>query len=410
MQKIKVKNPIVEIDGDEMTRVLWGWIKSELILPYLDVDLKYFDLSITERDKTNDEITSAAAAAIKTYGVGIKCATITADEARVKEFSLKRMYRSPNATIRNILGGTIFREPIICRNIKPYVPTWQKPIVVARHAYGDQYGGKDLRITAAGKLYLRFVPDSNSMVNGEMGEVIEEEVMNFKTAGVALGMVNTDESIEGFARACFHFALKRGLPLYLSTKNTVLKIYDGRFKNIFAEIYEQEFVKKFEAAGLTYQHRLIDDMVAFALQNQGGFVWACKNYDGDVQSDQVAAGFGSLGLMTSVLFSPDGQVVETEAAHGTVTRHFRKYQMGQETSTNPIATIFAWSQGLAYRGKFDAQEDLVDFAMRLEQAVLQVVAKGWVTKDLLPLLTNQGKELTTRQFLSEVKKQLEQKH
>jgi isocitrate dehydrogenase len=374
MKKIKVQNPIVELDGDEMTRIIWKMIKEKFIYPYLDLDIKYFDLGIENRDATNDQVTVDAANAIKQYHVGIKCATITPDEARVKEFNLKQMWKSPNGTIRNILDGTVFREPIVIENIPRLVNTWKKPIIVGRHAFGDQYKATDFVIPGKGKLTIKF--------EGEDGTVIEHEVFKFKGAGVAMGMYNTDESIRGFAYACFNMALQKKWPLYLSTKNTILKKYDGRFKDIFQEIYEKEFKEKFQEAGITYEHRLIDDMVASALKWEGGFIWACKNYDGDVQSDQVAQGFGSLGLMTSVLITHDGKTMEAEAAHGTVTRHYRDYQAGKPTSTNPIASIFAWTKGLAFRGKLDNNQELIKFCETLEQACIQTVENGQMTKDL----------------------------
>ncbi len=398
MAKIPVKTPLVELDGDEMTHIIWDLIKEMLILPHLAVDLKYFDLSITHRDKTDDKVTIEAANAIKQYGVGVKCATITPDEARVKEFSLKQMWKSPNGTIRNILDGTIFREPIICKNVPRYVPAWTKPIVVGRHAFGDQYRATDLVIKEAGTLKLVFTPKN--------GAPVEHEVFDFPGAGVALAMYNLDSSIEGFARACFNYALTLKLPLYHSTKNTILKKYDGRFKDIFQKVYDTEFKEKYEAAKLTYEHRLIDDMVAFAIKSDGGFVWACKNYDGDVQSDVVAQGFGSLGLMTSVLLTPDGKTVETEAAHGTVTRHFREHQKGKETSTNPIASIFAWSQALKYRGQFDKTPDVVAFADKLEKATVGAVEAGFMTKDLALLVGKDQKWLNTKDYMQKVAERL----
>jgi isocitrate dehydrogenase len=398
MPKIQVKTPLVELDGDEMTRVIWAMIKELLILPHLTVDLKYFDLSIQNRDATEDQVTVDAANSIQRYGVGVKCATITPDEARVKEFNLKQMWKSPNGTIRNILDGTIFREPIICRNVPRYVPGWVKPIVVGRHAFGDQYRATDIVVTEAGKLTLTFTPNN--------GAPAQYEVFDFKGGGVAMGMYNLDESIAGFAHACFNYGLSRGLPVYHSTKNTILKKYDGRFKDIFQSVYEKEFKEKYQAAKLNYEHRLIDDIVAFALKSDGGFVWACKNYDGDVQSDMVAQGFGSLGLMTSVLITPDGQTVETEAAHGTVTRHFREHQRGNPTSTNPIASVFGWSSALRYRGRFDNTPDLVDFAGRLEKATVGAVESGFMTKDLALLVGKDQKWLTTRQYLENVAERL----
>ncbi|MFN7453111.1 MAG: isocitrate dehydrogenase (NADP(+)) [Pseudobdellovibrionaceae bacterium] len=374
MKKIKVANPVVELDGDEMTRIIWKFIKDKLILPYLEIDIKYYDLGMEYRDKTDDKVTVEAAEAIKKYNVGIKCATITPDEARVKEFNLKQMWKSPNGTIRNILDGTVFREPIICKNIPRLVPNWTAPIMIGRHAFGDQYRATDFVTKGKGKLTLTF--------EGDNGERISHEVYNFKGDGVALAMYNTDESIRGFAQSCFNMALTKKWPLYLSTKNTILKKYDGRFKDIFQEIYEKEFKAKYEAAGITYEHRLIDDMVASALKWNGNFVWACKNYDGDVQSDTVAQGFGSLGLMTSVLITPDGKTLEAEAAHGTVTRHYRQHQQGKPTSTNPIASIFAWTRGLAHRGTLDNNADLIKFAETLEKVCVSTVEAGFMTKDL----------------------------
>ncbi len=375
MQKIKVVNPVVELDGDEMTRIIWATIKNKLILPYLDLDLKYYDLGMEHRDATNDQVTVDAAEAIKKYHVGIKCATITPDESRVKEFSLKQMWRSPNGTIRNILDGTVFREPIVIKNIPRLVTTWNKPIVIGRHAFGDQYRATDTTIKGKGKLTMTFTPDDGAAAQ-------TWEVYQFQGDGVAMSMFNTDESITGFARSCFKMALDKKWPLYLSTKNTILKKYDGRFKDIFQEIYLAEFKDKYEAAGITYEHRLIDDMVASALKWEGSFVWACKNYDGDVQSDTVAQGFGSLGLMTSVLITPDGKTMEAEAAHGTVTRHYRQHQQGKPTSTNPIASIFAWTRGLAHRGKLDGNTALIQFCETLEQVCVEVVESGRMTKDL----------------------------
>ncbi len=398
MAKIKVKTPLIEIDGDEMTRIIWAMIKEMLILPHLDVDLKYFDLSIQKRDETSDQITVDAANAIKQYGVGVKCATITPDEARVKEFGLKQMWKSPNGTIRNILDGTIFREPIICKNVPRYVPGWTKPIVVGRHAFGDQYRATDLVIKEPGKLTLTFTPKS--------GAPEVHDVFEFKGGGVAMAMYNLDASIEGFARACFNYALSLKMPLFHSTKITIIKKYDGRFKDIFQATYDKEFKGKFEAAGLTYEHRLIDDLVAYAIKSDGGFVWACKNYDGDVQSDVVAQGFGSLGLMTSVLITPDGKTVETEAAHGTVTRHYRDYQKGKETSTNPIASIFAWTQALKYRGKFDNTPDVTAFADTLEKATVGAVEAGHMTKDLALLVGKEQKFLTTKAYMEKVAERL----
>ncbi len=395
MAKIKVDNPVVEIDGDEMTRIIWQMIREKLILPYLDIDLKYYDLSIQNRDATDDKVTVDAAEAIKKYGVGVKCATITPDEARVQEFSLKKMWKSPNGTIRNILNGTVFREPIICKNVPRYVPGWTSPIVIGRHAFGDQYKATDFKVSGPGKLTMRFEP-----ANG--GAAQEFEVFDFPAAGVAMGMYNLDESIEGFARSCFNYALAREWPLYMSTKNTILKAYDGKFIEVFQRVYEQEFKSTFESKKIWYEHRLIDDMVAFAVKSNGKFVWACKNYDGDVQSDVVAQGFGSLGLMTSVLLTPDGQCVEAEAAHGTVTRHYREHQKGKETSTNPIASIFAWTQGLKYRGQFDGNHALVDFAETLERVCVATVEAGAMTKDLAILVGPDQKYLTTTQFMDAV--------
>jgi isocitrate dehydrogenase len=374
MSKIKVANPVVELDGDEMTRIIWKFIKDKLILPYLDIDIKYYDLGIEYRDETNDQVTIDAAEAIKKYQVGIKCATITPDEARVKEFNLKQMWKSPNGTIRNILDGTVFREPIVCKNVPRLVSNWTAPIIVGRHAFGDQYRATDMVVPGKGTLTMKFV--------GEDGQTVEHEIFKFKGPGVAMGMYNTEESIRGFAKSCFNMALSKKWPLYLSTKNTILKKYDGRFKDIFEEIYQAEFKAKFEAAGIVYEHRLIDDMVASALKWNGNFVWACKNYDGDVQSDSVAQGFGSLGLMTSVLVTPDGKIMEAEAAHGTVTRHYRDHQAGKPTSTNPIASIFAWTRGLEFRGELDGNADLITFAQTLEKVCVEVVESGKMTKDL----------------------------
>jgi isocitrate dehydrogenase len=400
MAKIKVVNPVVELDGDEMTRIIWQFIKDKLILPYLDIDLKYYDLGIEERDRTEDKITVDAAKAIKQYGVGVKCATITPDEARVEEFGLKKMWKSPNGTIRNLLGGTVFREPIICRNVPRLVPGWTRPIIIGRHAFGDQYRATDFLVPGPGKLTLTFQP-------ADGGAPITHEVYDFPDAGVAMGMYNLDESIRGFARACLNYGLSRKLPVYLSTKNTILKAYDGRFKDLFQEVFDSEFKSGFAAAGITYEHRLIDDMVASALKWDGGFVWACKNYDGDVQSDTVAQGFGSLGLMTSVLLTPDGKTVEAEAAHGTVTRHYREHQKGRETSTNPIASIFAWTQGLAYRGRFDETPDVVRFAETLEKVCVDTVEAGAMTKDLAILIGPDQPWLTTRQFLDKLDQNLQ---
>lgn len=405
MQKIKVDNPVVELDGDEMTRIIWSFIKEELILPYIDLDIKYFDLSIQHRDATDDKVTVDAAEAIKKYNVGIKCATITPDEARVEEFGLKKMWKSPNGTIRNIVGGTVFREPIICSNIPRYVQGWTKPIIIGRHAFGDQYRATDTVIKGKGKLTMTFT--------AENGETKSWEVYDFQGDGVAMAMYNTDESIYGFARSSFQIALKENYPLYMSTKNTILKAYDGRFKDIFQEVYENEFKEKFEKAGLTYEHRLIDDMVASAMKWNGGFVWACKNYDGDVQSDTVAQGFGSLGMMSSVLITPDGKTVEAEAAHGTVTRHYRQHQQGKETSTNPIASIFAWTRGLAHRGKLDNNQPLIDFCEKLEKVCIETVEGGEMTKDLAMLVhgpdVSRENWLTTREFLEALKRNLDSK-
>ncbi|MBL4756681.1 MAG: NADP-dependent isocitrate dehydrogenase [Rhizobiales bacterium] len=394
MTKIKVDNPVVDIDGDEMTRIIWQMIKDKLILPFLDIDLKYYDLSIEKRDETDDQITIDAAEAILKYSVGIKCATITPDEARVEEFGLKKMWRSPNGTIRNILGGVVFREPIICTNVPRLVPGWTKPIVIGRHAYGDQYRATDFIVPGKGKVTMKW--------EGEDGQTIEHEIFDFPDAGIAMGMYNLDASIRDFAYACLNFALDREWPLYLSTKNTIMKIYDGRFKDIFQEIYEAEFADKYAAKGITYEHRLIDDMVAAALKWSGGFVWACKNYDGDVQSDTLAQGFGSLGLMTSVLLSPDGRTVEAEAAHGTVTRHYRMHQAGEETSTNSTASIFAWSRGLAQRAKLDENKALADFADTLEKTVIGTIENGQMTKDLALLVGPEQPWLTTSGFLDAI--------
>jgi isocitrate dehydrogenase len=399
LAKITVKRPLVEMDGDEMARIMWRWIRERLILPYLDVDLKYYDLSIRRRDETDDRITVEAAQAIREYGVGVKCATITPDEARVKEFSLKQMWRSPNGTIRNILDGTIFREPIICRNVPRLVPHWDKPVVVARHGFGDQYRAQDFRFPAAGTLTLAFTPAGG-------GAPISREIIKADGPGVVLGMFNLDNSIRGFARACFNYGLARHYPVYLSTKNTILKAYDGRFKDLFQEVYDAEFRGKFEAAGLTYEHRLIDDMVAASLKWSGGYLWACKNYDGDVQSDAVAQGYGSLGLMTSVLTSPDGRAVEAEAAHGTVTRHYRLHQQGKPTSTNPIASIYAWTRGLQYRGRMDETPAVVEFATALEQVCVEAVEGGKMTKDLAVLIGPDEPFLTTEAFMDEVDRAL----
>ena len=395
MAKIKVVTPVVELDGDEMTRIIWGFIKDKLILPYLDIDLKYYDLGIEYRDETNDQVTVDAALAIKQYGVGVKCATITPDEARVAEFGLKKMWRSPNGTIRNILDGTIFREPIICANVPRLVPSWTQPIVIGRHAYGDIYRATETKILKPGKVTLNFIPADGSPV-----EVME--VHDFKGPGVTMGMHNTLASIQGFARASFNYGLIRKYPVYLSTKNTILKAYDGMFKDTFQEVFDAEFKAQYDALGLTYEHRLIDDMVASALKWSGGYVWACKNYDGDVQSDIVAQGFGSLGLMTSVLMSPDGKTVESEAAQGTVTRHYRQHQKGQETSTNPIASIFAWTRGLAYRGQFDNTPDVTAFANTLERVCVETVESGFMTKDLASLISNEQPWLNTQAFLDKI--------
>ena len=400
MSKIKVANPVVELDGDEMTRIIWAFIKDKLILPYLDIDLKYYDLSVQKRDETDDQITIDAANAINEFGVGVKCATITPDEARVEEFGLKEMWRSPNGTLRNIIGGTIFRQPIICANVPRLVPGWTKPIVIGRHAYGDQYRSTDFLVPGKGKLTLRFEPEDG-------GEPIEREVFQFPASGVAMSMYNLDESIEGFARSCLNYGLDLGWPVYLSTKNTILKVYDGRFKDIFQDIFDNEFKDRFDAAGISYEHRLIDDMVAAVMKWSGGFVWACKNYDGDVQSDTVAQGFGSLGLMTSVLMTPDGKTIESEAAHGTVTRHYRQHQEGKETSTNPMASIFAWTRGLAYRGKFDATPDVTDFAETLEKVCIDTVEAGFMTKDLALLIGPDQTWMNTQAFLDKLDENLQ---
>jgi isocitrate dehydrogenase len=399
MAKIKVKNPLVELDGDEMTRIIWQWIRERLIQPYLDVELLYYDLSIENRDATDDQVTVDSANAIKQHGVGVKCATITPDEARVEEFKLKKMWKSPNGTIRNILGGCIFREPIVISNVPRLIPGWTDPIVVGRHAFGDQYRATDFKVPGPGKLTMSWV--------GTDGQKLEFDVFDFPGAGVAMGMYNLDESIRDFAHACFNYSLGRGWPLYLSTKNTILKAYDGRFKDIFQEIYDSEYKEKFAAAGIEYQHRLIDDMVASALKWSGKFVWACKNYDGDVQSDQVAQGFGSLGLMTSVLMTPDGKTVEAEAAHGTVTRHYRMHQQGKATSTNPIASIFAWTGGLKYRGKFDDTPEVVRFAETLERVCVETVEAGQMTKDLAILVGPEQAWMTTEQFFEAIVHNLE---
>jgi isocitrate dehydrogenase len=401
MAKIEVKTPLVELDGDEMTRIIWSFIKDKLILPYLDVDLKYYDLGIEKRDETDDQITVDAANAIKEYGVGVKCATITPDEARVEEFDLKRMYRSPNGTIRNILGGVIFREPIVMQNVPRLVPGWTKPIVVGRHAFGDQYRAEDTKIPGEGTLTLTWKPKDGS------GEPIEIDVFDFPSSGVAMAMYNLDDSIRDFARASMRYGLNRKYPVYLSTKNTIMKVYDGRFKDLFQQVFDEEFKSDFEAAGITYEHRLIDDMVAANLKWEGGYVWACKNYDGDVQSDTVAQGFGSLGLMTSVLMTPDGQTVEAEAAHGTVTRHFRQHQQGKETSTNPIASIFAWTRGLQHRGRMDDTPDVTAFAETLEQVCIDTVEGGQMTKDLALLVGGDQGHLTTQDFLDAIDSNLQ---
>jgi isocitrate dehydrogenase len=398
MAKIKVKNPVVELDGDEMTRIIWQYIKDKLIHPYLDVNLLYYDLSVQKRDETDDQITIDAANAIKEVGVGVKCATITPDEGRVKEFNLKKMWRSPNGTIRNILGGVIFREPIICKNVPRLVPGWTKPIIIGRHAYGDQYRATDFKVPGPGKMTISFV--------GNDGKKIEHEVFDFPGSGIAMAMYNLDDSIRDFARASFNYGLARGYPVYLSTKNTILKIYDGRFKDIFDEIFAKEFKAEFDKKGLIYEHRLIDDMVAAAMKWSGGYVWACKNYDGDVQSDVVAQGFGSLGLMTSVLMTPDGKVVESEAAHGTVTRHFREHQKGKETSTNSVASIFAWTRGLAHRAKLDNNTQLGEFATALEKVTVDTVESGYMTKDLALLVGAEQKWLSTTGFLDKIDENL----
>ena len=405
-EKIKVANPVVELDGDEMTRIIWKFIKDKLILPYLEIDIKYYDLGMEYRDETNDQVTIDAANAIRQYGVGIKCATITPDEQRVQEFGLKQMWKSPNGTIRNILDGTVFREPIVMKNIPRLVTTWDRPIVVGRHAFGDQYRATDFVVPGKGKLTVKF--------EGEDGQVIEHEVYQFKGGGVALAMYNTDDSIRGFARSCMNMALQKAWPLYMSTKNTILKKYDGRFKDIFQEVFEAEFTEAFKNAGITYEHRLIDDMVASAMKWNGGFVWACKNYDGDVQSDSIAQGFGSLGLMTSVLVTPDGKTMESEAAHGTVTRHYREHQKGKPTSTNPIASIFAWTRGLAFRGQLDNNEALINFANQLEAVCIETVESGKMTKDLAVCIhgnkVNHGDHyLYTEEFLDAIDENLKAK-
>jgi isocitrate dehydrogenase len=400
MGKIKVKNPIVELDGDEMTRIIWAKIKEKLILPYLDVDLKYYDLSVEKRDETDDQITIDSANAIKKYRVGVKCATITPDEGRVEEFGLKKMWRSPNGTIRNIVGGTIFRQPIIMQNVPRLVPGWTQPIVIGRHAFGDQYRATDFKVPSPGKLTMTFQPEGG-------GKPTTYDIFDFPEPGVAMGMYNLDESIRGFARACLNYGLNLGWPVYLSTKNTILKVYDGRFKDIFQEIFDKEFKDAFEAKGIIYEHRLIDDMVAAAMKWSGGYVWACKNYDGDVQSDTVAQGFGSLGLMTSVLMTPDGKTVEAEAAHGTVTRHYRLHQKGQQTSTNPIASIFAWTRGLHFRGVFDETPEVVKFANDLEKVCIDTVESGDMTKDLALLISPDQTWLTTDQFMDKLDENLQ---
>ena len=406
MQKIKVQNPVVELDGDEMTRVIWDFIKQKLILPYLEIDLKYYDLGMENRDATNDQVTIDSALAIQKYGVGVKCATITPDEARVEEFGLKKMWKSPNGTIRNILGGTVFREPIICSNVPRLVPGWTKPICIGRHAFGDQYRATDFLTKGKGKLTITFTPEDGS-------EPVSHEVFDFEGDGLAMAMYNTDESIKGFARSCMNQAIEKKWPLYLSTKNTILKKYDGRFKDIFQQIFDTEFKEKFNEIGITYEHRLIDDMVAACMKWEGGYVWACKNYDGDVQSDTVAQGFGSLGLMTSTLVTPDGKIMEAEAAHGTVTRHFREHQKGKPTSTNPIASIFAWTRGLAFRGKLDGNQKLIDFANTLEKVCIETVESGKMTKDLALIIhekdLKQEHYLTTEGFLEALNENLSKK-
>ena len=401
MKKIKVNTPLVEIDGDEMTRIIWQFIKEKLILPYLDIELDYYDLGVKNRDSTNDQVTVESANAIKKHGVGVKCATITPDEERVKEFQLKEMWRSPNGTIRNILGGTVFREPIVCKNVPRLVPNWTDPIIIGRHAFGDQYRATDFKVPGKGILSIKWTPDDHNQ------ESIEKEVHRFESSGVAMAMYNTDESIRDFARSCMNYALMREWPVYLSTKNTILKQYDGRFKDLFNEIYKNEFLEKFKALNLDYEHRLIDDMVASALKWNGKFVWACKNYDGDVQSDTVAQGFGSLGLMTSVLMTPDGKTIEAEAAHGTVTRHFRMHQEGKETSTNPIASIFAWTRGLFHRGKLDDNKDLMKFSQIIERVCIDTVESGAMTKDLAILISDNQEWQSTQQFLTTIDKNLQ---
>jgi len=402
MAKINVKNPVVELDGDEMTRVIWDFIKNKLILPYLDLDIKYYDLGMNSRDNTDDQITIDSANAIKKHNVGIKCATITPDEARVDEFKLKKMWRSPNGTIRNIIGGTVFREPIICKNVPKLVPSWTDPLIIGRHAFGDQYRATDFKVPGKGKMEVKWTAEDGS-------NEIKYEVFNFPGPGIALSMYNLDKSIEDFARSCFNYGIIKKWPVYLSTKNTILKVYDGRFKDIFQEIFNKEFKSKFEKFNITYEHRLIDDMVACAMKWSGKYIWACKNYDGDVQSDTVAQGYGSLGLMTSVLLAPDGKTMEAEAAHGTVTRHYRMHQQGKETSTNPIASIFAWTRGLAHRGKLDGNEKLINFSTTLEKVSIDCVENGSMTKDLAILIGPSSKYLTTNQFLDELDSKLKSK-
>jgi len=402
MAKIKVKNPVAELDGDEMTRIIWEFIKNKLILPYLDLGIEYFDLGMKSRDNSNDQITIDSAAAIKKIGVGIKCATITPDEARVEEFALKKMWRSPNGTIRNIIGGTVFREPIVCKNIPKLVPSWTDPVIIGRHAFGDQYRATDFKVPGKGKMEVKWTAEDGS-------QEIKYEVFNFPGPGIALSMYNLDKSIEDFARSCFGYGLIKEWPVYLSTKNTILKQYDGRFKDIFQKIFDEEFKEKFEKLKITYEHRLIDDMVACAMKWSGKYIWACKNYDGDVQSDTMAQGYGSLGLMTSVLLTPDGKVMEAEAAHGTVTRHYRMHQQGKETSTNPIASIFAWTRGLAHRGKLDGNEELINFSKTLEKVCIDCVENGSMTKDLAILIGPSSKYLTTNGFLDELDGQLKKK-
>ena len=402
MAKIKVKNPVVELDGDEMTRIIWEFIKGKLILPYLDLGIEYFDLGMKSRDNTNDQITIDSAAAIKRIGVGIKCATITPDEARVEEFDLKKMWRSPNGTIRNIIGGTVFREPIVCKNIPKLVPSWTDPVIIGRHAFGDQYRATDFKVPGKGKMEVKWTAEDGS-------NEIKYEVFNFPGPGIALSMYNLDKSIEDFARSCFNYGLIKKWPVYLSTKNTILKIYDGRFKDIFQDVFEKEFKLEFDKVNISYEHRLIDDMVACAMKWSGKYIWACKNYDGDVQSDTVAQGYGSLGLMTSVLLAPDGKTMEAEAAHGTVTRHYRMHQQGKETSTNPIASIFAWTRGLAHRGKLDSNNDLINFSTKLEKVCIECVENGSMTKDLAILIGPSSRYLTTNQFLDELDGRLKKK-